>query len=101
MYQTLPALAHPPLPARPARPDPQATIATISRLQHEAGITDTSLLNFVVADGATLVATRFVSNERDAAASLYYAGAAGGAAELWGGTGGRAGRVEMRELAML
>jgi len=50
----------------------QATIATISRIQHEAGITDTSLLNFVVSDGKTMVATRYVSNDEQPA-SLYFA----------------------------
>lgn len=54
----------------------QATIATIARVQREAGITDTSLLNYVVSDGSTLIATRYVSNDSDPAASLYYAGAA-------------------------
>jgi glutamine amidotransferase len=51
----------------------QAAIATISRVQAEAGVTETSLLNFVVSDGETLVATRYVSHETEAAASLYYA----------------------------
>lgn len=34
---------------------------------------DTSLLNFVVSDGSTLIATRFVRPESDGAATLYYA----------------------------
>ena len=51
----------------------QATIATITRIQAATGIIDVSLLNYVVSDGATLVATRFVSHEGDAPASLYYA----------------------------
>ena len=51
----------------------QATIATISRIQEEHGITETSLLNFVVSDGQTTVATRFVSKEDAPAASLYFA----------------------------
>jgi predicted glutamine amidotransferase/WD40 repeat protein len=51
----------------------QAAIATISRVQAEAGVTETSLLNFVVSDGETLVATRYVSHKTEAAASLYYA----------------------------
>lgn len=34
---------------------------------------DVSLLNFVVSDGATMVATRFVRPESEAAATLYYA----------------------------
>lgn len=51
----------------------QATIATISRIQNEEGITDTSLLNFVVSDGESTIATRFVSKEDAPAASLYFA----------------------------
>ncbi len=39
----------------------QATIASITAFQAAAGVTDDSLLNFVVSDGATLVATRFAS----------------------------------------
>lgn len=37
------------------------------------GISDVSLLNFVVSDGATMIATRFVRPETEAAATLYYA----------------------------
>ena len=51
----------------------QATVATITELQAEAGVTDVSLLNFVVSDGATLVATRYVSREDCPAATMYYA----------------------------
>jgi acetylornithine deacetylase/succinyl-diaminopimelate desuccinylase-like protein/WD40 repeat protein len=52
----------------------QATVATITRVQREVGAGDQpSLLNFVVSDGATLVASRFVLPEGAAAASLYYA----------------------------
>jgi hypothetical protein len=36
-------------------------------------VQDVSLLNFVVSDGATMVATRFVRPEAEAAATLYYA----------------------------
>lgn len=50
----------------------QGAIAMISRIQKEHGITDTSLLNFVVSDGQTTVATRYVSNDSQPA-SLYYA----------------------------
>lgn len=50
----------------------QSTIATISRIQLDAGVTDTSLLNFVVSDGKTLIATRYVSNDEQPA-SLYFA----------------------------
>ncbi len=51
----------------------QDTIHTIGSLQAAAGVTDTSLLNFVVSDGTCLVCTRFVSPETHDAASLYYA----------------------------
>jgi hypothetical protein len=44
-------------------------------VQAESGITgsDVSLLNFVVSDGRSLIATRYVSNTAEAPASLYYA----------------------------
>jgi hypothetical protein len=48
-------------------------VATICRVQRERGVADTSLLNFVVSDGITMIATRFVSPESGNAASLYYA----------------------------
>ncbi|KDD72798.1 hypothetical protein H632_c2885p0, partial [Helicosporidium sp. ATCC 50920] len=48
-------------------------IATIREVQAEVGITATSLLNFVVSDGATMVATRYVSAPGEEPASLYYA----------------------------
>ena len=51
----------------------QQTISLIAKTQEAHNITSTSLLNFVVTDGSTLVATRFVSPENDTAASLYYA----------------------------
>jgi hypothetical protein len=51
----------------------QAAISTITRVQDQMGITDVSLLNFVVSDGATMIATRFVRPETDNAATLYYA----------------------------
>lgn len=57
-------------PTLPARQD---TVATICRVQRERGVSDTSLLNYVVSDGVTMVATRFVSPEGGAAATLYYA----------------------------
>ena len=50
----------------------QATIAAITQLQAEAGVSETSLLNFVLSDGVTLVATRYAS-EGSQAATLYYA----------------------------
>lgn len=54
-------------------PPPQDTIATITRVQQQRGISETSLLNFVVSDGTTIVATRFVTPDSDTAATLYYA----------------------------
>lgn len=38
---------------------------------------DVSLLNFVVSDGRSLIATRYVSNADESPASLYYAEARG------------------------
>ncbi|KAF8073182.1 Cndp1 [Scenedesmus sp. PABB004] len=51
----------------------QAAISTICGVQDQLGVTDISLLNFVVSDGSTLIATRFVRPEGEAAATLYYA----------------------------
>jgi hypothetical protein len=51
----------------------QDTISTIARLQAAAGVSDTSLLNYVLSDGACLIATRCVLPETADAASLYYA----------------------------
>ena len=53
----------------------QATLDTISSAQAAAGVTETSLLNFAVSDGDTLLATRYVSSAdpAEAPASLYYA----------------------------
>ena len=52
----------------------QATVATITLVQEEAGeTTEVSLLNFVVSDGPTLVATRYASREDCPAATMYYA----------------------------
>ncbi|KIY95625.1 hypothetical protein MNEG_12338 [Monoraphidium neglectum] len=59
----------------------QDTVATICRVQRERGVADTSLLNFVVSDGITMIATRFVSPESGNAASLYYAEGATGEEE--------------------
>ena len=41
--------------------------------QAAAGVAEVSLLNFAVSDGATLIATRWVSHEGEEPASLYYA----------------------------
>lgn len=52
----------------------QSVFELITRLQEEAGVAgDCSLLNFVVSDGQTLIATRYVSPTSDNPASLYYA----------------------------
>jgi hypothetical protein len=51
----------------------QATFAAITAAQQEAGVAEVSLLNFALSDGATLLATRYVSHEHEEAASLYYA----------------------------
>jgi len=51
----------------------QAAISTITKVQDQLGVQDVSLLNFVVSDGATMIATRFVRPETEAAATLYYA----------------------------
>ena len=52
---------------------PQDTITCIARLQLQLGVKDTSLLNFVLSDGTSLLATRYVYPEKEGAASLYYA----------------------------
>lgn len=51
----------------------QRTFATIDKIQKDSGVTGVSLLNFVVSDGWTMIATRFVSPQTEAPASLYYA----------------------------
>lgn len=71
-------LSHLPNLTEPHSPDVllqalQQTLQLIGTVQKEAGITDTSLLNFVVTDGSTLVATRCVSPSTQRPASMYYA----------------------------
>lgn len=51
----------------------QATVSTITRIQKENHIEGLSLLNFVVTDGVTMVATRYASDPEAIPASLYYA----------------------------
>jgi hypothetical protein len=51
----------------------QAAISTICEVQDAMGVRDISLLNFVVSDGSTLIATRFVRPDSESAATLYYA----------------------------
>ncbi|KAJ1976017.1 glutamine amidotransferase subunit [Dimargaris verticillata] len=48
------------------------TIALINRWSKEAGITKSSLLNFAVTDGQSVICTRYVSSRELEAASLYY-----------------------------
>lgn len=64
---------HPPVVLLAALQD---TLATIAAAQDAAGVTEPSLLNFCVADGDTLLATRYVTallNPAEEPASLYYA----------------------------
>lgn len=49
-----------------------ATIAAINELHEDAGITEPSLMNFCVTDGESVVATRYISSTKDAAASLWF-----------------------------
>jgi len=48
------------------------TIAHLNMLARDAGITEPSLLNFTVTDGATIVASRYISSKCHEAASLYF-----------------------------
>ena len=49
-------------------------MADITRVQQEAGETkEVSLLNFVVSDGQSMVATRYVDRDDCAAATMYFA----------------------------
>jgi glutamine amidotransferase len=52
----------------------ESTINTIIRIGREEGYgEELSLLNFVVSDGKTVVASRYTNLESEAPASLYYA----------------------------
>lgn len=71
-------LSHLPNLTEPHNPDVllqalQQTMELIGTVQRQAGITDTSLLNFVLTDGSTLIATRCVCPKAERAASMYYA----------------------------
>lgn len=59
---------------RPAHLPTRLQLAS-RRIQAESGVarSDVSLLNFVVSDGRSLIATRYVSNTDESPASLYYA----------------------------
>ena len=48
------------------------TIAMLNKFSKEAGVTEPSLLNFVVTDGHAVIATRYISSKTDEAASLYF-----------------------------
>lgn len=49
-----------------------ATIATINEYHEDAGVKEPSLMNFCITDGETVVATRYISSRKDAAASLWF-----------------------------
>ncbi|KAK7064263.1 Phosphoacetylglucosamine mutase [Favolaschia claudopus] len=48
------------------------TIATMNDLAEAVGITEPSLMNFCVTDGDTVIATRYISSDKDEAASLWF-----------------------------
>ncbi|KAJ7630895.1 nucleophile aminohydrolase [Roridomyces roridus] len=48
------------------------TIAALNEFAEAAGITEPSLMNFCVTDGDTVVATRYISSDKDEAASLWF-----------------------------
>lgn len=48
------------------------TIAAVNGYADAAGITEPSLMNFCVTDGDTVVATRYISSDKDEAASLWF-----------------------------
>ncbi|KAL7423913.1 glutamine amidotransferase subunit [Cryptotrichosporon argae] len=48
------------------------TIQHINALCKDAGVTSPSLLNFVVSDGATVIATRYISSRTSEASSLFF-----------------------------
>ncbi|TYJ56580.1 hypothetical protein B9479_002672 [Cryptococcus floricola] len=48
------------------------TINSINKLSKEAGCTGPSLMNFVVTDGSTVVATRYISSRTSEASSLFF-----------------------------
>ncbi|KAJ1817491.1 glutamine amidotransferase subunit [Coemansia sp. RSA 2599] len=53
----------------------QAMLATIEQINQwlgEAGVTETSLLNFAVTDGQTVVCTRYITDREMEGASLFY-----------------------------
>jgi glutamine amidotransferase len=48
------------------------TIDSLNKWAEEAGITEPSLLNFVVTDGKSIIATRYISSVTSEAASLWF-----------------------------
>ena len=51
----------------------EQTISTIADYCKKFSVMEVSLLNFVVSDGSTMIATRYVFPENGQPASLYYA----------------------------
>ncbi|KAJ2477696.1 glutamine amidotransferase subunit [Coemansia sp. RSA 2320] len=49
-----------------------ATIAQINEWLDDAGVTDTSLMNFAVTDGQSVVCTRYITSSEKEGASLFY-----------------------------
>ncbi|KAJ7169837.1 N-terminal nucleophile aminohydrolase [Mycena filopes] len=48
------------------------TIAALNGFADDAGVTEPSLMNFCLTDGDTVIATRYISSEKDEAASLWF-----------------------------
>ncbi|KAJ7932443.1 N-terminal nucleophile aminohydrolase [Mycena leptocephala] len=48
------------------------TIASLNVIAEVAGVTEPSLMNFCVTDGDTVIATRYISSDKDEAASLWF-----------------------------
>ncbi|KAF7347870.1 Phosphoacetylglucosamine mutase [Mycena venus] len=48
------------------------TIASLNDFAEAAGVTEPSLMNFCVTDGDTVIATRYISSDKDEAASLWF-----------------------------
>jgi len=48
------------------------TIASLNVFAEVAGVTEPSLMNFCVTDGDTVIATRYISSDKDESASLWF-----------------------------
>jgi len=48
------------------------TIAALNGFAEAAGVTEPSLMNFCLTDGDTVIATRYISSDKDEAASLWF-----------------------------